>query len=317
MDYGAVLKRAWDITWKYKGLWVLGILASCSGGGGGGGGGGGQSGAGYRFGGRDMTQFQRMWQSIPQDTLVLIVVGLVLLILVLALIFLVLGVIGQGGLIAGFQSADEGNDVSLGEAFQMGVKHFWRLLGVRIVFWLAGLIVGLLVAMAVVLFAIGTMGIGLVCLLPLICLLIPVGLAVGVYVMLTQVALVVEDLGVFDAFRRSWEVFKAHLGPIVVIALIMILGGGLVGLVLAVPFIAVVLPVVTGLAMGTQRAANTGLILAGACFVIYLPILIVLNGVLQTYIGGVWTLTYRRLTGKAGSPAPIATPRAAPEPSGS
>src|SRR5258708_16457756 len=29
MDYGEILARAWKITWKFKVLWVFGILASC------------------------------------------------------------------------------------------------------------------------------------------------------------------------------------------------------------------------------------------------------------------------------------------------
>jgi hypothetical protein len=69
MDYGWVLKRAWEITWKFKGLWVLGILASCSSGGGGGGGGGGSSGSGYQFSGESdprIVQFQRWIESIPE-----------------------------------------------------------------------------------------------------------------------------------------------------------------------------------------------------------------------------------------------------------
>ena len=39
-NFGEVLTRAWQITWKYKVLWIFGILAGCTNGGGGGGGGG-------------------------------------------------------------------------------------------------------------------------------------------------------------------------------------------------------------------------------------------------------------------------------------
>jgi len=46
MDIGEVLSRAWKIIWKYKVLWIFGILASCGQGGGGGGGGGN---SGYRY----------------------------------------------------------------------------------------------------------------------------------------------------------------------------------------------------------------------------------------------------------------------------
>jgi len=34
MDLGEVLGRTWQITWKNKGLWLLGVLAGCSGAGG-------------------------------------------------------------------------------------------------------------------------------------------------------------------------------------------------------------------------------------------------------------------------------------------
>ncbi len=51
-NFGEVLTRAWQITWKYKVLWIFGILASCSRGGGGGSSGGssvsgGSDGNGY------------------------------------------------------------------------------------------------------------------------------------------------------------------------------------------------------------------------------------------------------------------------------
>ncbi len=29
MDYGEVLSKAWKIAWKFKVLWIFGILASC------------------------------------------------------------------------------------------------------------------------------------------------------------------------------------------------------------------------------------------------------------------------------------------------
>ena len=31
MDFGAIIKRSWQITWRYKALWVLGIFAGVSG----------------------------------------------------------------------------------------------------------------------------------------------------------------------------------------------------------------------------------------------------------------------------------------------
>ena len=41
-----------------------------------------------------------------------------------------------------------------------------------------------------------------------------------------------------------------------------------------------------------------GLLIAGLCFISYLPLLLLLNGILQAYIKSAWTLTYLRLTSK-------------------
>ncbi len=302
MDYGWVLKRAWEITWKFKGLWVLGILASCSSGGGGGGGGGGSSGTGYQFSGESdprMLQFQRWIESIPSETWIVIAVIAGIAIFVLGLVAFALGVLGQGGLVAGFNQAENNGTVTLGEAFRIGKANFWRLVGVRIVFWLGGILLAIALIAVVAMIAIGTMGIGLLCLLPLLCLLIPAGALVGVYVMLTQVALVTEGLGVSESFRRSWEVLKQNLGPIIVIGLILLFGSLVIGLVLALPLIAAVLPAAAGLAFGTDQSTTSGLVTAGLCLVVYLPLMIVANGVLQTFVTGVWTLSFRQLTGRA------------------
>ncbi len=314
MDYGEVLRRAWQITWKYKGLWVLGILSNCSGGGGGGGGGANTQASGfrgYKTGGQGFPQLQHFFNSIAPETWVVIAIVAVLLILVVGLALLVLGVIGDGGLIGAFNVADSGGETGLGQAFRMGSTYFWKLLGVRILFWILALVAGLVLAAAAILVVIGTLGIGLLCLVPLLFLLIPAGLIIGVYVMLTQIALVIENLGVFDAFRRAWEVLKANLGAIIVMGLIVIVGSWVIGLILAVPLIAIVLPVGFALAFATERAANSGLIFAGLCLVVYVPVLIVLNGILRTYVTGVWTLTYRRLTQRPGVMPEVVPPPAA------
>ncbi len=310
MDYGAVLKRTWEITWKYKGLWVLGILAACGNGGNGGGGGSGSRASSSiqgDLGSGGLNGLQHFFNNIPEETLIIAALVIVSLLLVLALIFLVLGVIGQAGLIAGFNQADEGADVNLAEAFGMGTHFFWRILGLRLLLLIAGVIV----AIGFITITILTFGLGIFCLL---CIGIPLLVAAGVYVTLATVAIVVEDLDVFKAFARAWEVIRNNVGPVLVMGVMLVLGSAIVGLLFAAPLILVLVPVITALALGTQSALGTGLLVGGICLVLYIPILIVLNGILTTYVMGAWTLTYRRLTGRPGMmpdampavPAPVA-----------
>jgi hypothetical protein len=135
----------------------------------------------------------------------------------------------------------------------------------------------------------------------MLCLLIPVAIVFAVYIQLSQLAIVVEDIDIFAGFRKGWEVIKSDPGAIIVMALILVLGGAIVGLLLALPFIALIIPVIAGLGIGTDASMGVGIGLAALGFLIYLPVLIVLSGIMQTYIQGAWTVTYRRLTGRTGA----------------
>jgi hypothetical protein len=66
MDFGYVIKRAWEIIWKFKVLWIFGILASCGQASSAGG-----SNSGYRFSSQDSNftlQVQQpcssLWRSL-------------------------------------------------------------------------------------------------------------------------------------------------------------------------------------------------------------------------------------------------------------
>ncbi len=290
MDYGDLLRRAWNITWKNKGLWILGILAGCTGNSG-----NPSQGASYQGSGQEFPGFQRTLEGIPPETLTLIVAALVLIGLVLAAVFIVLGTLGQAGLIAGFSHAEEQGSVTLSKAWSLGLTHFWRLLGVSLVAAAGVFLVALVVGGLAVLGTVATLGLGLLCLIPLLCLLIPAALLLGVYLKLVQNGVVVENLGVLDAFRRAWQLGRANLGPVVVVGLILILVSGIAGLIMAAPLLVLAVPAMVLLASG-QPPQGT-LVVGLVCGAIYLPVLLVASGILQTFVSGSWTLTYRRMAG--------------------
>lgn len=311
MDYGEVLRKTWDISWRNKGLWLLGILAGCSASGRGNFGNSTSGARGYNF---DSSEFPRFdggdyfedVLGIQEEVIIPIVLGFICLGLIIALVVLVLGVIGQGGLIAGFKRADDGADVSFAEAFGDGTQVFWKLLGIRITFFIAGFVIVIVLILGTVLFGIATLGIGLLCLIPLLCLLIPVGLGVDSYIILTMVAAVEEEIGVFESFGRSWTTLKNNLGPIAVMILILIVGFGILGFLIALPFLGIVVPVITGLVVGTEIAVASGIAITLLCLMAAIPLLVVMYGLLTTYATGAWTLTYRRLNGTVGAELPAA-----------
>ncbi len=309
MDYGEVLRKTWDISWRNKGLWILGILAGCSASGRGNFGTSTSGARGYNFDSSAFPQYngRPLFEDlgpIQEEVIIPIVLGFLCLGLIVALVVFALGVIGQGGLIAGFKRADDGEAVSFSEAFSDGLQNFWKLAGIRILFFIAGFVVVVVLILGTVLIGVATFGIGLLCLIPLICLLIPIGLGVDSYIILTMVAAVEEELGVLEAFGRSWTTLKDNLGPIAVMIVILIIGFGILGFLIAVPFIAIGLPAVTGAIVGTEAAVISGVAFTLLCATVAIPILIVLYGFLTTYTTGAWTLTYRRLNGTMGAELP-------------
>lgn len=301
-NFGEVLTRAWQIIWKHKILWVFGIFAGCTQGGGGGAGSGGGGGGGGSDGpvSPEMQRaFENFAQWLSENTW--IVVAAVLGLLLVWILFIFLGTIGRIGLIRGTVQAEAGAEsLSFGELFNGSMPYFWRVFGLALLIGLAFLAL----FVPIVLLGVLTAGVAFVCLIPLICILIPIGWVVMVVLEQSNVAIVTEDLSLLDGLRRGWEVVRSNVGPMIVMALILLALSVVIGLVIAIPVFIIVFPAVFAFAIG-EGQSTTPLMVAGLCFVAYLPVLIVLQGILAAYTGSAWTLTYMRLARpKESAPVP-------------
>lgn len=299
-NFGEVLTRAWQIVWKHKILWVFGVFAACSRANGGGGGGRGiSSGGGTGPGEQPFPQLQRTFEQIGQwiSDNPWIVVLFVVLVLILVVLSLFLGTIGRIGLIKGTEQAERGAErLIFGELFSESMPYFWRVLGLSL---LIGLIF-LVIFIPLALFGVFTGGVGFICLIPLICILIPVAIAVSIVIEQANVAIVLENLGIGDGLRKGWAVVRANVGTMIALALILFIGAAVIGFIFAIPIIAAVFPIIFAAASNT----TTPIWIAVLCFAAYFPVLLVLNGILTAYLQTVWALTYMRLT-KPADNAPV------------
>lgn len=309
LNFGEVLTRAWQITRRYRVLWIFGILAGCTSGGGGGGGGGGGN-TGFSSGPSnfdvppEIRRFVLMMEQFAawvEDNLwIFFVIGLAVLALIVISIFL--GTIGRIGLIRGSYQAEMGAEtLAFGELFSASMPYFWRVFGLSFLIGLAFF----LLFIPLILLGVLTAGVALICLLPLICLLIPVGFAVGILIEQANRAMVLEDLGIFDGLKRSWEIARKNIGPLLVMGLILFGITLVLGIVIALPIFIVVFPTIFAFAMG-EGQTFTPLYVALACICLYAPISLVLQGIMTTFTQTAWTLTYLRLTQKPATPeAPV------------
>jgi len=322
VNLGEVLSKALKIVWKFKVLWIFGILAGCGGNGsrfnynsGGGGNSGGSGGSGQ------IPDFLRPFQNLRPERVIqefwgqyaAIAAVVIVLLCILWIVFYFLGVMGKTGLIKGASKADAGaSALSFGELWTESTPYFWRMFGLNLLvglpfFILIVILVAVLGFAGYMAFSNGTSGGGLAAMfvglagifVMVICVISIISIIIGMIVEQAQNALVLEDLGVLESLSRGWNVFKSAVLTVIVMAIILGVIGWVASLVIAIPFIAIAIPAFIGVAATGTRNLNTmmiPLLIAGACCVIYLPVVWLLTGILQAYIQSVWTLVYRRLT---------------------
>ncbi|HEY5901083.1 MAG TPA: hypothetical protein VIU39_00935 [Anaerolineales bacterium] len=301
-DFGGVLTRAGQILWKYKILWIFGIFASCS----------RTSGPNFNWNTsrNDFPQNSpfnnpsaaQQWASQYWWVIALIV----LVILALIVLAVLLGTIGRIGLIRGTLQAEEGaQSLAFNDLFGGSMPYFWRVFGLTLLIGLLFLVSFLVLAVPFTAFGVLTAGLGFLCFLPLICILAIVAMAVNLVVELANVAIVRENLGIADGWRRGWELARLNPGPVILMAIILGVISFVAGLFIVIPIIAIVVPA----AIGTAVGANAGnpnwmpLIIGGICFAAFLPVAIFINGLWNTFVGSAWTLTYLRLAQPPAAPA--------------
>jgi len=326
VDFGDIVTRAWQITWRNRGLWILGILASCLSGQGG----GGSGGSNFNFPSSSSGSspnlppgFERMIEQIAPIAVGL-GIGLICLILLINLIAIVLGFIGRGGLIGGARLAEANGQVSFAEGWSAGTRNLGRLFGLWLFTGLPFLIIGLIIAVVVVVLVFGAIAsggarelemlmaggflTGLLCFIPLICILGLAGFAANILNHMGTLAAVIEDRSGLDALRRGWEVLRNNFLSLLIMGAIIVVLGWIFSFVVSLPLIIAVIPVLIGVAAGvaseSEAAVGGGLIFALLCCAAYVPILWVLQGIFETWAMSAWTLIYGKVTAPPPPPAP-------------
>ena len=302
MDYGYALTRAWKITWKYKILWIFGILAGC--------------GTNGNSRSSDL-DFSQSTNEIPPEVVdaadsalaffsqpAVLIAAVIFILFVIAIISFFV-TIGRVALISGTYKAETGAEkLGFGELFRDGTSHFWRFFGMNflvslpfliVVFGLLGAGIFIAVSADSAIFAERFLVAFIPTFCVLFCCLFFFSLIINIILQQAQNAMIVEDLGISNALMRGWDVFQKGLGHILLIAVILFIISTIVGLVIALPILAVAIP--AGIVFLVDGASSLQpLLIAGLCVVAYFPIFLVANGVLTTYIQATWTLFYLQLT---------------------
>jgi hypothetical protein len=295
MDYGALVKKALDIMWKFKYLWVFGFFVQALSGGGGGIGRLSDKWDKFKF---PVGRWADSWNGLNGlkvtidnhigELAIAVILLLILAALVIFLIFLVLGIISQGGLIHCVSRIQSGEKPTLGDGWSVGVKNFWRMLGIWIIIVILVLASVFLILVPFILVIIASGVLGLLFGMFLIPLFILAIIFISLIDFYSTRTCILEGKGVFDSLAGGWETLKNNLSKTIMVTIISIgstivyiIGLIVVGLILAIPFvlIAIANPLL-GIVLG---------VLAGLIYII------VVTGAWGAYIDSLWTLAFMEL----------------------
>jgi hypothetical protein len=309
MQLDKLLLRTARITWQYRSLWVLGLLATA--------------------GGLLLSLF---WRSValsrPVSELQLdqfgstrtlervispaTLIGGVLLIFLAVLTFWLLSAIADGGLIVAVRAIEQGRPLRLAESISAGIGLIGRFIGIDTVLFLPLF----LLALALMLVGMGGLG-GLVLAatrpgaqigdlllvvglstavsLPIVLLMLITGAIVLVLRSLAFRAAALEGLNTGQSIRRSWHLLRNKLLPITLLALVLWALRSLVGMPLRIVTLALVAADLGQFFLAASNPAQSGgefswLLAIAGLIVALLSGLVA--GVMHAYGSASWTMAY-------------------------
>lgn len=331
MDHLKILKRAFEITWRYRALWLVGLLLVLAGGGvttgfrptpppgsqpGGG------SGSGYSFSGGDLQRAD--WERIA-PILIAIAVAILLIFLLAILIGIAAAIVRyltRVSLIEMVQSYEEtGEEINFGGGLRLGwSRSAFYLFVINLSFYLPFallmlLLIGPIIGLSIPIMASGSgvaVGFGVL----LILLIIPISL-LGVLLLVAIVPVieisyrtcVLQKLGPWEAIREGWALIRRNLGPtalqwLLLIGLRIAWGIVLVPFNLALVIVAFFVGALPGLVIGGLASLAfswvaglvAGLLVFIPTFILLVSVPNVALSILATvFYSTAWTLTYREL----------------------
>lgn len=284
-DFGEVLGRAWQITWKHKMLWGISFLPFLT--------------SLLILPVWLVIVFQRdfepdrisNWMQNP-----LIVGSLLVFYLLVIVVSIFLQVVSRSSATLGIYRVETSAEpVAFMDLLKSGLPYFWRILGVSLLVGVATAAVFFGFFALLALLSVVTLGLAMLCLQPFILLMIPLSWLVMAFMEQSESAVIADGMNVTDALKRAYELIKAHIWKYVLITLILYVGvGALTSLIVFPAMIPMFFFMTRNLETGLDF--NSMLRMQAALGVVLIPLMAVVQGVSLTYMKSAMMLVYLRLT---------------------
>jgi len=310
MELGYVLRRAWEIAWRHKVLWLFGFLVAL------GSGTSGQGNVNYRRSvGELPPEMQRaIYEFVTSPYFVVAVLILVALGLVIGLVLAFVGALGRAALVDQVREAEEGGLPAVGAGFQAGWQRMWPVFLIRfllrlpvVLLALIGTLPGLVGTLSMlpdsrpdappppnIILILGSL---FACLLPAACLVVLLSIPLSVLERLSIRACVLERLPLGESLKRGWSVLTGNLGSIALLWLILLGIGIGVALVIGLPLALGVFAALVPLVLTAMASPILAAVLALAVGLVAWLLGAAIGSIVETFTSATWTLAYRELTG--------------------
>lgn len=329
MDIGTTLSRAVRITFQHPVLWalmlvpvLLSIIGAVIG-----------AAQGFLFRPQDLMDVASAEEMLAAYVRIFALwLPLILLQLAIGLLSAVILLVVRGGVIAGVQGIETTGATSFSDALGTGFRKLISLLVFNIVLLMPMIVVGTLVFVIIGLpfisfaqsLASGAITREEMNAVPggflaalcagagLICIAVVYGLvAAGVQVM-GERAIVIEGAGPIAGLKRGWALFRANLGNVILLAVIIFLITAVIGFVLGLFGNLATLPQMGNWMQQAQQGFMPDIseLINWPIFIIVTLIGAIVGLFVDLFIIVIWTLAYRQFTGVAAPasdlpPAPL------------
>jgi hypothetical protein len=298
MNYSEILARAFKILWKFKFLWLFGIIP-------------------YLLYALSLIPaflvhpfFGNPYSILNMsDAEVFRSMGLFFLFLLSAMVvYLFLTVLCSTATTVGVIKGDrqEGADFSFADTVRDSLPLFWRVLGVYL-FFIAAIFLLMLVFMGCMGAATAvTAGLAAICVFPFFFLILPFELIGMIALEQSRAAIVADDRRLLAGLQQGWDVLKRNFLPLCLMGLILYIGLYVIVMLVSSPIYFVMMLVsFQGMSTGGVREAQQAFSNMMIAMMVFMPFYATAQGIGLTYIRSVWTLSYLRLTRKEEPPLPV------------
>jgi len=289
-DFSEVLTRAWQITWKHKVLWIIGIL----------------------FGFFISIMFPLMFSPLLLPMLMqnsktvlmpgLIIGGYIIAFLLFMLALYPITVLTQTAVTLGILDVEQDNELfSASELLKRSLPFFWRVLGLMLLFAVGMNLITLIIQTVMFFLTIVTLGLAAICMTPLLFLMYPALYIAIVWMEQAMNGIIVDNMTVMEAARQGWNLVRNNLMSVALMALVIYVG---IGFVTGIVMVLMLTPFfIVSISFMENEPNLTILSISLLCTVAFIPLFAFISGWSMILTKSAWVLTYLRLTrGSAAQP---------------